>query len=326
MTGLFDIPPELRAAIYNLVLDQDRILQVGTEGAGCEVDAQFYDFLRTCRTIYTEASPIFWAVNSITLEIEPSVFAPGSSDPYDLDNLGNWIARTGVRSIRSRRKIKQLLVNLWDPEQESQKSVDYGGETWRHSWMADCAKNPSRGGLDGLENVKCLVLEFAIWPADATAFPDLEEVEKLTSLRNPTSNADAMSKIKNARTVRGSTIATVKYLLSQLRGLRQLKVQALGNPAQEGLTWFGLEVKSLDPESQFIKTLRRMAEAAGCEFTVDIRCSPPFDCWLCLEPWTEGHWSPKTPKGTCTMLNEYPHNMDEESDEPFYNKWEDVAP
>ncbi|KAK5115622.1 hypothetical protein LTR85_009793 [Meristemomyces frigidus] len=324
MTGFFDLPRELRDVIYEMVLRHDRPLALHPHFDDRETIAELYDTLRTSRAVYHEAMPIFWAVNDVSLCAEPSVFAPDAGDPYDLENLGSWLTRVGVKSVCTRGSIKRLIVDMYDPEVEEEEAL-IGGEwvSYRDWWRDDCGVNPSHGGPVSLENVTQLTLNMSAWSSENAGYPDVVDIETVTRLRDPDADPDydPVDMIAQSRTIRRSTAVTLEYLLSHFHGLEHVVVRGAINPAQAGLTWFGQEINPLDPNGIFIRSLRLLAKDAGCEFRLAVDTSASY-CWLCKDAWVEGHWSPKTPDGTCPSLHDQPHNLDGECRDDWWNKWE----
>jgi len=206
------------------------------------------DFLRTCQQIHNEASPIFWGMHTFTLNLTPSTLAPTARDPYDLENLGSWITRCGIRSIRSRKKVRNLSLDVWTPtlssytDQKVNKEVDW--------WRANCLRDPSRAGLDALEGVKVLFINFDEWSGPLSAIPDLEDVPTLTNLEHPTQCPDAMSRLKAANTLKSSIMVTVQYLLMKLPNIERMVLCGDANPAVDGFLWFGYPVTALQPEGR----------------------------------------------------------------------------
>ncbi|KAK5682714.1 hypothetical protein LTS10_005844 [Elasticomyces elasticus] len=219
--GLLRLPPELRVNIYRMVF--------------ANMHSPYLNQGPPIVLIYTEAAPIFWGEVFIDLNLEPSFFAPGTSNPYDLELLGNWIVRSGIRSIRSRRKVKTLSFRAWCPNPDlvwSDRATEHCTDWWRK----DCSKDPSVSGLDGFENVTSLNVELYDSATHWSGFPSRTECDAIVAGLPQPECYDALNLLDTVTSFRESTIATLGYLLPKLPKVKTVTFSGWSDPAIAGLS------------------------------------------------------------------------------------------
>ncbi|KAK3070404.1 hypothetical protein LTR53_010526 [Teratosphaeriaceae sp. CCFEE 6253] len=235
-SGFFGLLPELRNAVYRLAFsglssdENERYQQVLVRPGddpefrqSAQLLSRCYLSLATSRQIYAEASPIFWGQMRVHLFAEPSFYAPQSPDPYDLESLGSWMTRSGIRSIRARRKD---LPDGKSPE------ID--------AWKWDCALHTSQGGLDCFDRVNTLYLRMTGYPMRLTGLPsDAVCARAIQTVVDNSVLPEAIEMVTSARVFKRSTLTTLDYLLSKLGGVKT--VVLLGDADRAGFDMVRLQ-------------------------------------------------------------------------------------
>ncbi|KAK5741646.1 hypothetical protein LTR17_003852 [Elasticomyces elasticus] len=307
--GLMRLPAELRVTIYRMVFANMHSLYLN-QGSPIVL-------------IYAEAAPIFWGEIFIDLNLEPSFFAPGTSNPYDLEVLGSWIVRSGIRSIRSRRKVKTLSFRAWCSNPDLVWS-DRATEHCMDWWRKDCSKDPSVSGLDGFENVTSLNVELYDSATHWSGFPSRMECDTIVAGLPQPECYDASNLLDTVTSFRESTIATLGYLLPKLPRVKTVTFSGWSDPAMAGLTWFGSVLQPLRAENSFFQQLKDVTSKYNCHLVVNMREIYGPGCFLCGQAWSLGHWSPLNPAGECSAKNdpEIPHTANEQRGDLYFSKWE----
>ncbi|KAK3068265.1 hypothetical protein LTR53_014308 [Teratosphaeriaceae sp. CCFEE 6253] len=217
----------------------------------------------------------------VHLFAEPSFYAPHSPDPYDLENVGSWMTRSGIRSD---------LPDSKSPEMDG--------------WKYDCALLPSQGGLDGFDRVNTLYVRMTGYPmrlaglrSDAVCARAIQTVVDNSVL------PEAIEMVTSARVFKRSTLTTLDYLLSKLGAVKTVVLLGDADRATAGLTWLGFKLQPLEPESDFMQDVVALTSKPDCKVVTDVEIIVCL-CWLCFAPWEPGHWSPGNLEGDCPEKEE----------------------
>ncbi|KAK3640066.1 hypothetical protein LTR56_012041 [Elasticomyces elasticus] len=335
--GLMRLPAELRVTIYRMVFanmhspylnQRQPIVHVRPDTQDHDAIYRYkmkkscYMLLSTCRLIHAEAVSIFWGEILVHLDLEPSFFAPGTANPYDPEVLGNWIVRSGIRSIRSRRKVKTLSFRAWSPDECL---------VWKHCidwWRTDCSKDPSVAGLDGFENVTNLNVELSHDATHWSGFPSKTICDTIVAGLPGPDWDNALSILDCVTSFRESTVLTLDYLLPRLPKVKAITLSGYSDPAFVGLTWFGFVLQPLPAENYLLQKIRAVASKHGCEVVVNMNEVQGPGCFLCGIPWALGHWSPTNPAGDCIYKDDadVSHTANEQRGDLYVSKWEHELP
>ncbi|KAK4888286.1 hypothetical protein LTR27_012781 [Elasticomyces elasticus] len=320
---LLGLPSELRNQIYHLVFGNtftDNIQHIVPSRNDREGSKQArkrkwecYEVLRTCKQIYNEASPILWGQICVYLHAEPASFAPNAVHPYDLSNFGSWITRSGIKTIKSRRKVRALDVAAWHPSSTA-PTLPHCSKDW---WRTDCADNALVAGLDGFENVRTLrIVLLPLVESQWSTYPSHEEAMSRIDRLHPDFQVAPRRMLAIVDTFKNSTETTLKYLLScgKLPNVNTVHVVGWSNPADDGLTWLGATLQTLGPSNEFVARLDTVARTYGCRTTIDMADVPTEGqfCYVCQKRWSPGHWTPSNPEGQCPDKHndEFAHDAD----------------